>query len=135
MGFLGPDFLLCHALPFDEADRQAMVRTKAPVSFSVHSELRLGTAGGFHGQLLRMLAAGVTVSLSFDAGSLAPINMFESMNVAWNLGIPYLGTDTANLPASYSGRSSRWPPSTVHARSASPRQPVRSPQASARTSS
>jgi 5-methylthioadenosine/S-adenosylhomocysteine deaminase len=21
------------------------------------------------------------------------------MNVAWNLGIPYLGTDTANLPA------------------------------------
>ncbi|MGN9907718.1 amidohydrolase family protein [Phytohabitans sp. LJ34] len=99
MGFLGPDFLLCHALPFDEADRQAMLRTKAPVSFSVHSELRLGTAGGFHGQLLRMLAAGITVSLSFDASSLAPINMFESMNVAWNLGIPYLGTDTANLPA------------------------------------
>ncbi|MFY1703580.1 amidohydrolase family protein [Micromonospora sp. WMMA1923] len=99
MGVLGPDFLLCHALPFDEADRQAMVRTGAPVSFSVHSELRLGTAGGFHGQLLRMLAAGITVSLSFDASSLAPINMFESMNVAWNLGIPYLGTDTADLPA------------------------------------
>ncbi|MEV6707811.1 amidohydrolase family protein [Micromonospora wenchangensis] len=99
MGFLGPDFLLCHALPFDEADRQAMVRTDAPVSFSVHSELRLGTAGGFHGQLLRMLAAGITVSLSFDASSLAPINMFESMNVAWNLGIPWVGTDTATLPA------------------------------------
>ncbi|WDZ84604.1 amidohydrolase family protein [Micromonospora cathayae] len=99
MGFLGPDFLLCHALPFDEADRQAMVRTGAPVSFSVHSELRLGTAGGFHGQLLRMLAAGITVSLSFDASSLAPINMFESMNVAWNLGIPWLGSDTADLPA------------------------------------
>ncbi|SCE67612.1 Cytosine/adenosine deaminase [Micromonospora haikouensis] len=98
MGFLGPDFLLCHALPFDEADRQAMVRTNAPVSFSVHSELRLGTAGGFHGQLLRMLAAGVTVSLSFDASSLAPINMFESMNVAWNLGIPWVGSDTAELP-------------------------------------
>ncbi|GAA4737941.1 amidohydrolase family protein [Phytohabitans rumicis] len=46
-----------------------------------------------------MLAAGVTISLSFDATSLAPINMFESMNVAWNLGLPYLGTDTANLPA------------------------------------
>ncbi|BCJ60946.1 amidohydrolase family protein [Micromonospora endophytica] len=97
-GFLGPDFLLCHALPFDEADRQAMVRTGAPVSFSVHSELRLGTAGGFHGQLLRMLAAGITVSLSFDASSLAPINMFESMNVAWNLGIPWIGSDTASLP-------------------------------------
>ncbi|PZF84699.1 amidohydrolase family protein [Jiangella anatolica] len=99
MGFLGPDFLLCHALPFDEADRQAMVRTNAPVSFAVHSELRLGAAGGFHGQLLRMLAAGITISLSFDASSLAPINMFESMNVAWNLGIPYVGTDTAQLPA------------------------------------
>ncbi|GAA3981234.1 amidohydrolase family protein [Actinomadura viridis] len=98
MGFLGPDFLLCHALPFDEADRQAMVRTKAPVSFSVHSELRLGTAGGFHGQLLRMAAAGITISLSFDASSLAPINMFESMNVAWNLGIPWIGSDTAALP-------------------------------------
>jgi hypothetical protein len=34
-----------------------------------------------------------------SATSLAPINVFESMNVAWNLGIPYLGTDKANLPA------------------------------------
>ncbi|GAB3274333.1 amidohydrolase family protein [Kineosporia babensis] len=99
MGYLGPDFLLCHALPFDEADRQAMVSTGAPVSFSPHSELRLGTAGGFHGQLLKMAHAGITVSLSFDASSLAPINMFESMNLTWNLGIPYIGTDTEKLPA------------------------------------
>lgn len=96
-GYLGPDFLVCHNLPATEADRAAMKRTGAPVSFAPHSELRLGTAGGFHPQLLRSKADGLIISLSFDASSLAPINMFESMNVTWNLGIPYVGTDTAGL--------------------------------------
>ena len=31
------------------------------------------------------------VSLSIDATSLAPVNLFEAMNVAWNLGIPWQG--------------------------------------------
>lgn len=96
-GYLGPDFLVCHNLPATEADRAAMRRTGAPVSFAPHSELRLGTAGGFHPQLLRSKADGLTISLSFDASSLAPINMFESMNLTWNLGIPYLGSDTEGL--------------------------------------
>ena len=38
-----------------------------------------------------MLDAGVTVTLSIDATSIAPVNLFEAMNVAWNLGIPWLG--------------------------------------------
>ncbi|SDD29626.1 amidohydrolase family protein [Nocardioides lianchengensis] len=96
-GYLGPDFLVCHNLPATQADRDAMKRTGAPVSFAPHSELRLGTAGGYHGQLLRSKADGLIISLSFDASSLAPINMFESMNLTWNLGIPYIGTDTASL--------------------------------------
>jgi 5-methylthioadenosine/S-adenosylhomocysteine deaminase len=41
---------------------------------------------------------GVLISLSFDASSLAPINMFESMNVTWNIGIPWIGSDTEGLP-------------------------------------
>jgi cytosine/adenosine deaminase-related metal-dependent hydrolase len=44
-----------------------------------------------------MLAAGVCVTLSIDAASLAPVNLFEAMNVAWNLGIPWQGTDTKDL--------------------------------------
>jgi len=43
--------------------------------------------------------AGVTVSFSIDATSLHPVNLFEAMNVAWNMGIPWEGTATADLPA------------------------------------
>jgi 5-methylthioadenosine/S-adenosylhomocysteine deaminase len=96
-GYLGPSFLLCHFLAATEADRQAMARTGTPLSFAVHSELRLGEAGDPRAALLRMLAAGVGVSLSIDAASLAPVNLFEAMNVAWNMGIPWQGTDTKDL--------------------------------------
>ncbi|MEO9322795.1 amidohydrolase family protein [Nocardioides sp. C4-1] len=99
LGYLGPDFLVCHNLPATAADRAAMKRTGTPVSFAPHSELRLGTAGGYHGQLMHSKADGLVISLSFDASSLAPINMFESMNLTWNLGIPHVGTDAASLPA------------------------------------
>ena len=98
LGVLGPDFLLCHNLPATAADRAAMVRTGTPLSLAPHSEMRLGTAGGFHGQLLHSLRDGVLISLSFDASSLAPIDMFQSMNLTWNLGIPWIGTDTAGFP-------------------------------------
>jgi cytosine/adenosine deaminase-related metal-dependent hydrolase len=63
----------------------------------VHSELRLGEAGDPRAALLKMLSAGVNVSLSVDATSLAPVNLFEAMNVAWNMGIPWYGSDTADL--------------------------------------
>jgi cytosine/adenosine deaminase-related metal-dependent hydrolase len=96
-GYLGRGFLICHFLAATEADRQAMARTGTPLSFAVHSELRLGEAGDPRAALLRMLAAGVCVSLSIDAASLAPVNLFEAMNVAWNLGIPWQGTDTKDL--------------------------------------
>jgi 5-methylthioadenosine/S-adenosylhomocysteine deaminase len=96
-GYLGPNFLLCHFLAATEADRQAMARTGTPLSFAVHSELRLGEAGDPRAALLRMLAAGVCVTLSIDAASLAPVNLFEAMHVAWNMGIPWQGTDTKDL--------------------------------------
>ena len=96
-GYLGPSFLLCHFLAATEADRQAMARTGTPLSFAVHSELRLGEAGDPRAALLRMLAAGVCVTLSIDAASLAPVNLFEAMHVAWNMGIPWQETDTKDL--------------------------------------
>jgi cytosine/adenosine deaminase-related metal-dependent hydrolase len=98
-GYLGPDFLIAHFLAATQADRDAMARTGTPLSYTVHSELRLGDAGDARAALLRMLDAGVTVSLSIDATSIAPVNLFEAMSVAWNLGIPWLGSDTAELPA------------------------------------
>jgi 5-methylthioadenosine/S-adenosylhomocysteine deaminase len=96
-GYLGPNFLLCHFLAATEADRQAMARTGTPLSFAVHSELRLGEAGDPRAALLRMLAARVCVTLSIDAASLAPVNLFEAMHVAWNMGIPWQETDTKDL--------------------------------------
>jgi 5-methylthioadenosine/S-adenosylhomocysteine deaminase len=96
-GYLGPNFLLCHFLAATEADRQAMARTGTPLSFAVHSELRLGEAGDPRAALLRMLAAGVCVTPSIDAASLAPVNLFEAMHVAWNMGIPWQETDTKDL--------------------------------------
>ena len=97
--YLGPDFMICHFLAATAEDRATMARTRTPLSFSVHSELRLGDAGDPRAALLGMLRAGVDVSLSIDATSLHPVNLFEAMNVAWNMGIPWEGTDTEALPA------------------------------------
>ena len=71
-GYLGPDFLIAHFLAATQADREAMARAGTPLSYAVHSELRLGDAGDARAALLRMLDAGVTVSLSIDATSIAP---------------------------------------------------------------
>jgi cytosine/adenosine deaminase-related metal-dependent hydrolase len=98
-GYLGPDFMICHFLAATAEDRQVMARTGTPLSYAVHSELRLGDAGDPRAALLGMHQAGVTVSFSIDATSLHPVNLFEAMNVAWNMGIPWEGTDTAALPA------------------------------------
>lgn len=97
--YLGPDFLICHFLAATEEDRSLMAESRTPLSYSVHSELRLGEAGDPRAALLGMHHAGVMVSLSIDATSLHPVNLFEAMNVAWNMGIPWEGTDTAALPA------------------------------------
>src|SRR5207245_8304997 len=48
---------------------------------------------------LLMRKAGVLVSLSFDATSIAPPTMFETMRVTWNMGIPWKGTPSEGLPA------------------------------------
>ena len=96
-GYLGPDFLIAHFLAATDADREAMSRTGTPLSYSVHSELRLGEAGNARATLLRFLDAGVTVTFSIDAASIAPVNLFEAMNVAWNMGIPWQGTETEHL--------------------------------------
>jgi cytosine/adenosine deaminase-related metal-dependent hydrolase len=98
-GWLGPGLLLCHYLPARDVDAAAMARTNTPLSFATHSEFRLGLAGDARDTLLRMLRAGVLVSLSFDATSIAPPNMFETMRFTWNMGIPWKGTPSEPLPA------------------------------------
>lgn len=98
-GYLGPNFLIAHFLAATAADRAALARTRTPLSYAVHSELRLGDAGDARAALLSNLAAGVDVSFSIDATSIAPVDLFQAMNVAWNMGIPWEGTATASLPA------------------------------------
>jgi cytosine/adenosine deaminase-related metal-dependent hydrolase len=88
-GYLGSRFLFCHYLAATDSDRAAMARTKTPLSFSTHSELRLGEHGDARAALLKARAAGVMVTLSSDATSIAPPNMFENMRFTWNLGIPW----------------------------------------------
>jgi len=96
LGHLGRDFLICHYLPARDDDMHAMARAGTPLSFAVHSELKLAVAGDPRDALLRFRDAGVTVSFSTDATSVGPINLFEAMNVAWNTGIPWQGTRTAH---------------------------------------
>lgn len=98
-GYLGPNFLIAHFLAATAEDRAALARTRTPLSYAVHSELRLGDAGDARAALLSCLAAGVDVSFSIDATSIAPVDLFQAMNVAWNMGIPWEGTATASLPA------------------------------------
>lgn len=99
LGFLGPDFMIAHFLAATQADLEALARTKTPLSYAVHSELRMGEAGDARAALMHMVNTGITVSLSIDATSIAPVNLFEAMSVAWNMGIPWQGTDTADMPA------------------------------------
>ena len=97
-GWLGPKLLICHYIPARDVDAETMARTNTPLSFATHSEFRLGLAGDARVALLRMRKAGVLVSLSFDATSIAPPNMFETMRFTWNMGIPWKGTPSENLP-------------------------------------
>lgn len=97
-GWLGPKLLLCHYLPARDIDAETMARTNTPLSFATMSEFRLGLAGDPRVALLHMRKAGVLVSLSFDATSIAPPNMFETMRFTWNMGIPWKGTPSENLP-------------------------------------
>jgi cytosine/adenosine deaminase-related metal-dependent hydrolase len=96
--WVGPNILLCHFVPARDIDAEIMARTKTPLSWATHSEFRLGLAGDPRAALLRMRKAGVLVSLSFDATSIAPPNMFELMRFTWNMGIPWRGTPTESLP-------------------------------------
>ena len=99
-GYLGPEFLIAHFLAATAGGSRGAGPDRArPLSYAVHSELRLGDAGDPRAALLSFLAAGVDVSFSIDATSLAPIDLFQAMNVAWNMGIPWEGTATASLPA------------------------------------
>jgi cytosine/adenosine deaminase-related metal-dependent hydrolase len=97
-GYLGPKFLFCHYIAATDSDRAAMVRTNTPLSFSTHSEFRLGEHGDPREALMKARGAGVLVSLSSDATSIAPPNMFENMRFTWNMCRPWIGTDTENLP-------------------------------------
>jgi 5-methylthioadenosine/S-adenosylhomocysteine deaminase len=97
-GWLGPKLLICHYIPARDIDAEIMARTKTPLSFATLSEFRLGLAGDPRVALLRMRKAGVVVSLSFDATSIAPPNMFETMRFTWNMGIPWRGTPSEGLP-------------------------------------
>jgi 5-methylthioadenosine/S-adenosylhomocysteine deaminase len=96
-GYLGPNFLFCHYLAASDNDRAAMARTNTPLSFSTHSELRLGEHGDPRAALLKARAAGVLVTLSSDATSIAPPNMFENMRFTWNMGIPWKESDTEKI--------------------------------------
>ena len=97
-GWLGPRTLLTHYVTALDSDMEVMARTGTPLSWSPHSEFRLGTAGDPRDALLRFRRAGVTVSLSSDATSIAPSDMFEAMRLVWNTGIPWQGTPSAGLP-------------------------------------
>src|SRR5262249_59023143 len=93
----GPNLLVCHYLPARDIDAEILARTQTPLSFATHSEFRLGLAGDPRAALLRMRQAGVLISLSFDATSIAPPNMFETMRFTWNMGIPWKGTPSEGL--------------------------------------
>lgn len=96
-GYLGPKTLMVHYVHATPEDRAAMAETGAPLSYSVPSELRLGSAGYQAEQLVHMFNDGITVSLSFDGNTLAQIDMFELMATAWYMGVPFKGTTTEGL--------------------------------------
>jgi 5-methylthioadenosine/S-adenosylhomocysteine deaminase len=97
-GWLGPDLLLCHYVPARDVDIDLMARSGTPLSWASLSEFRLGAAGDPRATLMRMRKAGVLISLSFDASSIAPPNMFETMRFTWNTTVPWRGTPSEGQP-------------------------------------
>ena len=97
-GYLSPSFMFSHYLDASDSDRAAMARTGASLTFSPHSEFRFGEHGDPRVSLMKARAAGVLVTLSSDATSIAPPNVFELMRFAWNMCIPWKQTDTETLP-------------------------------------
>jgi cytosine/adenosine deaminase-related metal-dependent hydrolase len=97
-GYLNGKFLFCHYVCASDSDREAMARSKTPLSFSTHSEFRLGEHGDPRVALMKARAAGVSVTLSSDATSIAPPNMFENMRFTWNMCIPWKETESEALP-------------------------------------
>jgi len=75
-----------------------MARTHTPLTFSTYSELRLGEHGDPRAALLKARAAGILTTLSSDATSIAPMNMFENMRATWNMTIPWKASETEALP-------------------------------------
>lgn len=96
-GWLGPKTLLCHYITALDSDKEIMARTGTPLSWAPHSEYRLG-AGGQREALLGFLNAGVVVSLSTDATSIAPSDSFETMRL-----IPEAGFRTSLELATING--------------------------------
>ncbi|WP_224501183.1 amidohydrolase family protein [Celeribacter litoreus] len=96
-GYLGPKTLLVHYVHAEAEDRAVMAEVGASLSYSIQSELRLGSAGGQAQQLVHMFNDDVNVSLSFDGNTLAQIDMFEQMATAWYMGIPFNGSSTEGL--------------------------------------
>lgn len=100
-GYLDKGTVLAHYLYASPEDRKAMRETGASLSFSTMGEFRsVGDAGGDpRAQLLEMAADGVNVSLSVDANSIMPVDMFENMRTAWRYGKGWVGDPrTENLP-------------------------------------
>lgn len=97
--YLGPNFMIAHYVPASTADFAALARTRTPVTFAPHSELRLSSTGDARAALFAMRAAGLNISLSSDATSIAPPDMFEAMRFIWNLGVPWKGTPSEGAPA------------------------------------
>lgn len=91
--------MIAHYVPASAADFATLARTRTPITFATHSELRLSSTGDARAALFAMRAAGLTLTLSSDATSIAPPDMFEAMRFTWNLGVPWKGTPSAGAQA------------------------------------
>ena len=97
-GFLDANTLMIHFLRANERDREALREAGASLSLSMQSELRNQADGDVRDQLMQMLATDINVTLSIDSTALGSVSMFDSMSLAWYMGIPWNNTVTAKFP-------------------------------------
>ena len=99
IGVLGPNVLLAHVIGLDDAEIEALARTRTNTVMAPTAALKMGTGTTVRGKLPEMLQRGICVSLGTDAGNNS--NLIETQRSMYLAAVLYKDArqSTSMVPA------------------------------------